>query len=317
MAQYCSLQEAFNLPTVPRKKKPYSAKNLEEPYDPYTEQTGKEQVLYEPFQSGEDTVVKESQERKLGAKASATGRGMGGDSGYEGARKTYASQYSDYDYICKTAGICLDEKKPEKFQNYETVPSSSPATKRPNPASCSPLSPPPYEYPLTDADKARFRKALKVALEEMESSSPGPAPRQNFVPKAFETRKVDMTTVDGYIDEELESYMMIHDMKPVIPDKEERVPKSILPEDLPGLESKSSAVASPFVEDVKANPSYKIPDNFTKKNKIWFDLLLFVGSGILIIFLLEQLFKLALITGMKKTVEALEVLIQERIAAPQ
>lgn len=314
MAQYCSLQEAYNIPAIPRKKKSCATKAPEEAYDPYTEVQGKEQSLYERFQSSEAPNGMSTRP----VAGAPTGRGLGGDSGFEGSRKTYASQVTDYDYICKTAGICLDEETSERFQNYETVPPpSGPAPKKRDPATCSPLSPPPYEYPLSEDDKARFRKALKVALEDMESGpGPAPAPRTNVVPKAYEPRKVDMTTVDGYIDEELESYMMVNDMKPVIPKKEERVPKQTLPVDLPGLESKGVETASPFVQDVKKHTGYKIPESFTKKNKIWFDLLLFVASGILIIFLLEQLFKLALITGMKKTVEALEVLIQERSSLP-
>jgi len=96
MAQYCSLQEAYNLPAVPRKKKSCATKSPEEPYDSYTEIQGKEQVLYERFQSGE-TPSGVSSRPVAGA---PSGRGLGGDSGYEGSRKTYASQVTDYDYIC-------------------------------------------------------------------------------------------------------------------------------------------------------------------------------------------------------------------------
>ena len=40
------------------------------------------------------------------------------------------------------------------------------------------------------------------------------------------------------------------------------------------------------------------------------DLLLFVASGILLIFLLEQLYKVALMSGMKKTIQAMDKLIR-------
>lgn len=344
MAQYCSIQEAFNLPSVPRKKKGCATKTQEEPFDPYTEQNAREQTLYERFQAG-PTESSRVPPPPPAADESALGmrygplpvadrkqepyrtpmtreRGMGGDSGYEGSRKSYASQYSDYDYICSTAGICIDNKS-ETFQNYETVaPSSSPGTgpARSSGKTCAPLSPPPYEYPLSEEDKARFRKALKVALEEMEDgprkglgSAPAPPSRENVVPRPYESRNVDMTKVDGYIDEELESYMYVHDMKPAIPMQEQRVPKSELPKELPGLET--APTASPFVREAKT-AGVKIPENFTKKNQIWFDLLLFTASGILIIFLLEQLFKLAMMTGMKKTVEAIEMIVREQVKKP-
>jgi hypothetical protein len=294
MAQYCSIQEAYNVPTFPKKKKGPMTKMNAEPYDIYTEQRGREKAMYEGFE-GETTAAAPT-------KNAASQSMMGGSS------VNYRSQLTDYDYICKTAGIC---PLGEKFDNYETV-SSPPAgpMKPQNPVqACSPLEPPPYEYPLSDGDKDRFRKALNVAIEQMEGNGPAPA----YVPRTLETRKVNMDEVSGYVDEELESYMTITDMKPIAPKTSEPIPDNRL-KDVSGTVKKEYASATPFVQELQ---KVNLPENFTKKNKIWMDLLLFVASGILIIFLLEQLFKLAMITGMKKTVEAMEMILHEtRPGAP-
>ena len=194
-------------------------------------------------------------------------------------------------------------------------------------------------------DKIRFKKALKIALEEMEtsdpshnyssgspshSSSPSPSP---YVPRAFQQpTAVDTLSIDGYIDKELESYMMINDMKSAIPFKDDGTsPKK--PKDMDAFE-KETSLGAPFIKNNQFSPSpassrrsspnslltdsssaYQVKtgdnvrENFTKKYKIIFDLLLFAISGILIILMLEQLFKMALLSGMNKTILALEKII--------
>lgn len=308
MAQYCTLQEAYNVPSFARKKK--SCKDpatLTDSYDPYTEQKGREQALYEKFTS--EGIAPPTSQRGLSEDNTAL----------DGGRKTYTSQMQDFNYMCRTAGICLPgEKRGEGFASYEEVPQAPPAQVRaqgpqaPKKAptqpgqSCAPLNPPNYEYPISDLDKEKFKKAVNIALEEMED---GGATNTKYVPPAYEVRKVDMDKVTGYVDEELESYMTIHEMKATPTPKPAPIPQEKL-RDIPGEETpKKASPASPLIEDIEAQK--KKLENFTKKNKIWMDLLLFIGSGILIIFLLEQLFKLAMMTGMKKTVEALEMIIQE------
>lgn len=320
MTQYCTLEEAYNVPTFTRKKKSCKdASRDTEAYDHYTEQKGKEQAIYEKFEANEP----QSQPKK----AIGGGRGMTEDTALEGGRKTYSSQMQDFNHVCKTMGICLPSdsaKGEEAFLGYDNVPPASSApSKAPKKSQtpqqkCAPLNPPNYEYPLSDGDKERFRKALNVAIEEMEDS-------EKYIPPAYEVRKVDMTKVSGYVDEELENYMFVNDMKPAPePPKRDRVRvddsttpapsgwKAIAPNrlrDIPGFEKLATATAT-----ASAEPRMEM-ENFTKKNKIWMDLLLFIGSGILIIFLLEQLFKLAMITGMKKTVEAMEHILQESKSA--
>lgn len=237
------------------------------------------------------------------------------------SKKTYSSQKSDYDYMCKTAGICV---YPDKFENGDASHSSSPSPQQEALKKCTPLPPPVYEYPFTDEDKRRFRQALKIALEEMESgtttsSSPAAASAQQYTPRPVQNINVDMGNVDGYnIDEELESYMMVNDMKSAIHhvpiDPVKNIP-------LPGLE-KNNQTAAPLVSDKNEqnslapspspSPSQQPQQQlYTKKNKIWFELLLFSIGGILIILLLEELFKLAQASGLKKAVLLFEKIYKD------
>lgn len=208
-------------------------------------------------------------------------------------KKTYSGQRSDYDYICEKAGICV---YPDKFVGD----ASSPAPAAPH-EKCEPIQPPKYEYPFTEEDKRRFRQALKIALEEMES---GGSEQQQpaYAPRAFNGSNVDMSGVNGYIDEELESYMMVNDMKPAI--TKEKVPE---PTPLQGIETTQPTAAPVPPPTPTPSPSPQPSQlSFTRKNKIWLELLLFSIGGILIILILEQLFKIAHESGMRRTVALLE-----------
>jgi hypothetical protein len=306
MTQFCSLEEAYPTPMSSKKKLAFFSKKDEA----------------EHFETSVDTT-------KSLQNASS--------------RKTYGSQTSDYDYMCKTAGLCIGEKfkNESDIQKQHQQPNEEESAK--NIKKCARLEAPKYEYPFSENDKIRFKKALKIALEEMETSepfsharshapspstAPAPAPAQ-YIPRAYqEPTHADALSIDGYIDKELESYMMINDMKQAIPFKDDgKGPNT--PKELVGFE-KESSLGAPFPKKNQSSPSpvpspsqyelsktteresIHIPENFTKKYKIIFDLLLFTVSGILIILILEQLFKMALLSGMNKTIIALEKIIDAK-----
>lgn len=291
MAQYCTLQEAYNVPTFAKKKKncmPLDPNASADPYNPFTEQRGKEQarVIHEPFQ------VKDYTQDGMGLNEKVT---------YKGLKQ-------DYDYYCKDYNICALEgfsADTGKYPSEAVKSNGKPKTVSTN--KCSPLDPPAYEYPISEADKAKFQAALKVALNEMES--PNPSPQNVNAAQGGVPRSADMSKVQGYVDEELESYMTVNEMK--------AAPKTIAlpveqkpPVELPGFDTKENKL-SPFKQDVEKHlgKTY-LPRNFTQANAIWMDLLLFVASGILLIFLLEQLYKVAVMSGMKKTLQAMDTLIR-------
>lgn len=205
--------------------------------------------------------------------------------------KPYSSQYTDYDYMCKNSGICLTNPK-ETFSSSE----------KPKPAaSCSPLTAPTYQYPFSEKDKEKFRKALKVALEQMENpEQPAPPP----LPEPA-TQQED-AEFNGFVDKELEAYMMVNDMK-------DSVRVTTLPPAGPTPADFTPVVAGVSVESMTTTAVEKKPDsNFTKRNGKLFDLLLFIIAGILIILIMDQLFKLALLSGMDKTLKTIDKIIQSR-----
>jgi hypothetical protein len=284
MTQYCTLQEAYQIDSFPRKKKncaPLKSNASADPYDPFTEQRAREQARISAFETFENLPVSSS-------KPLARQDQMG-----NGESTTYKGMSSDYDYYCKNFNIC----SLEGFDASSGKPKKAPTTKvAPQKDKCSPLEPPIYEYPISQEDKAKFQKALKIALEQMEDSTPPYVPEQ---------RKADMTTVDGYMDDELDTYLTVKDMKAA--PKPSAKPAQAPPKELPGFEKESTV--SPFEADVKKQ-GITIPSNYTQTHKLWMDLLLFISSGLLFIFLLEQLYKIALMSGMKKTIQAMDSLIR-------
>jgi hypothetical protein len=204
----------------------------------------------------------------------------------------YSSQYTDYDYMCKNSGICLTKPK-------ETFSSEKPKAA----ASCSPLAAPTYQYPFSEKDKEKFRKALKVALENMENPEPPPPP-----PSPESTTTPQEAAFNGFIDKELEAYMMVNDMK-------DSVRVTTLPPASPPPSDFSPVAVGVPVESTSADVQKKSSttnSNFTKKNNKLFDLLLFIIAGIIIILIMDQLFKLALIVGMDKTLRTIDKIIQSR-----
>lgn len=243
MMAYSSLEEAYQMPLTGQKKK--------------------SKATVETF--AEEVPV-------VAPKKNPTPAGMLG----ERERVSYKAQLTDYDYVCKTTGVCPLEEFAAPAQ-----------------AKCEPLQPPKYEYPLTDQDKEKFKKALQIALEQMES---GPAPA-----KPLKTPEIDMSKVTGLVDSEVENYMKLKDFKSV-PLDAKIIPDERL-KDIPGKEKEPILLTqAPFQQ----------LSNFTQDNKGWMNLLLFVAAGILLIFLLEQLFKLAMMMGLRRTVDAMEYILRER-----
>lgn len=197
--------------------------------------------------------------------------------------KPYSSQYTDYDYICKNSGICLTKPK-ESFTTSE------------HKKSCAPITGSTYQYPFSEKDKEKFRKALKVALEQMENPEPPPPPMP-------EPAIVQEAEFNGFIDKELEAYMMVNDMKDAV--RETTLPPAAPP----------PADFIPVVPGVPIEEKMTVfqENNFTKRNSKLFDLLLFIITGILIILIMDQIFKLALIIGMNKTLNTIDKIIQSRM----
>jgi len=275
MVEYCSLQEAYNVESFSRKKKNCGdSKTPAEPVNYYTEQTGREHAK---LPGVEGFVGKQCKSSKPLARSDKLG-----------LRETfsYSGLMQDYDHVCDKTGIC----PLEMFENYNP-------DKIKTANKCTPLEPPMYKYPVSDSDKAKFKSALKTAIENMESS-------KNTAPYVPDKREISMNDVDGYEDDELNNYLMVKDMKAV--PEEVKAIKHDEPVDMPGLSEKTPKASFKSQKDNKEDKEDK---KYTEMYKVWLDLLLFVSSGLLIIFLLEQLYKVAMMNGMKKTVSMLDNII--------
>lgn len=265
MTQYCTLQEAYNVDSFSRKKKNTGCATPNAsatPYNPFTEQQGREQArVMESFQSA-----------MSGLRGTGSQEAMG-----DTERLTYKGKKTDYDYYCKNFNICA-------LEGFDV--STGKPTKIITPPEKCELKSNPYQYPISEEDKAKFQRALNEALEQAEGSTP-PTP-------LVTPRKIMPDKITGYQDDELDNYLSIRDMK--------AAPKEMPSAKMPV--TKKETTVEPMENDKNK------PINYTQKYGIWMDLLLFISSGLLFIFLLEQMYKLALMKGIKETILTMEKIIQ-------
>lgn len=300
MANYCSLQEAYNTPSFSysRKKKPC---NLSPP--PPTD-------MYEANRS------------EFSGKEFASFQGRGGREGFangpgQAFESTYKAMQRDSKYYCNEYGVCAPGAAGaagaiERFQSDVEEPVSRPkqsakrtAGARSAPPSC-PLQPPAYNFPMSDDSKAQFDAAMQTALDNDNERDPM-APLRT-------SRKVDMEGVDGYYDEELESYLKTKEMKAA---------------PMPEFLTKASANEpkgfdkTPFAEAMSSFYKNKRPllhpeprpfaqeyESINFMQNLW-DIALFTLAGILLILLMEQLYKLAIYQGMRQTIATLEPFLSQ------
>lgn len=163
-----------------------------------------------------------------------------------------------------------------------------------------------YRIPVSDAAKKNYDAAMKVAIDSDAGGS-----TSQILPKM---RVADMRNVTGYHeDEDLEQYLRVSDMK-AAPMTSPISPYSQLP-----LKTTTGEASSPFTDALshfngQLRPSPIPQEDMSGENKFHFvdgsflkahmmDLLLFVLCGLLVIFLCDQLYKLATMTGMRDTIE--------------
>jgi len=302
---YCTLQEAFNeasfdAPSKKKKSCQAQARASADAFDPFYPENGRgETAAWNRFISKPPPTVEGFQnvvspEPPLTDKYKYQGRG------------------ADYKYYCENFGICADSagtsmKKIERFQN----PPSDDAP--PVPPKCNIQSPQKYEIPISDEAKKMYDAAFKTAV--MQENTNG----LTYKP---EPRKDDMEKVSGFYDEDLEQYLKTKDLSvspkipltPIEPRELKADPydpnASPFVKAMEMFEKEKGATAGPsnaVSETKKEEPQIKV---VTVRPPIW-DLLLFAFAGILVIFLCEQMFKLAIMIGMKKTVVMLEPFLSQ------
>lgn len=289
MSLYCTLQEAYNVPSFDasgkKKRACYvQAKASADAFDPYHPENGRgEKAAVETFQVGKTMSQEESP-------------------------VTYKGKANDYEYYRKQYGVQLPTI--EGFQNEQNAPTRQ---------QCGSPAPMVYKIPVSDEAKEMYEQAMSTTLDEN-------VPK--YVPEVPEARKVDMSKVSGYYDEELEQYLQTKDMKSA-PFSEKRLPavkkvpdtqeqqdeyRQYIPYDTSLIKGSDKRE---ILRDEEAPPERRTDDTRRQEPcpktiisddswKNFWDIFMFVFAGILVMFLCEQLFKLALMIGMKRTVDILE-----------
>jgi len=309
----CSLMEAYNVPSFdpPRRRKgcvvdPTEIKTSSEPYDPYMDARG---------QGGVRSEMAAVPQRPRPAKP--TDNDM---ESFENAGPTMPKYYSGYTqdkkYYCDTYNIC-----PKTTESFENQPPKKPVGK---PQTCTgPLIAPNYEYPMTPEARRQYDKAIDLAVHQPQGATPYEVPPPLPASQAGD--------VSGYTDEDLDKFLKTNEMKS-FPFELPKVPKDDRPV------SGRDAYATPFAETMKnftaadgtpqlrpasadanagASTTKEESSNATKKDpwdKVW-DMALFVVAGLLVILLLDQLFKLAMLYGMKRAFLAIEPLLEKAMAS--
>lgn len=255
--------------------------------------------------------------------------------GYFDTTTPYGAQGNDYKYYCDTYKVCpkpvisVDKftSGPPSHAQIQGAPPAQPAPATRPPAQCNaPLQAPMYEIPISDAAKKAYATAMNVAMTEEQHMPPPVTPM---------ARKYDMSKVSGYYDEDLEQYLKSNDTltpiarpaaiaKPAAADNPATVAKAYVPEKSPFAnaltEFSAQQLGSPYPEN-RQNTDGSRGGPFTpsggnrnmahlKTIDYVLDITLFVLIGILIILLCDQIFKVAMVHGMKETMRIINPYLQ-------
>ncbi len=301
----CSLQEAYQIPSfssaVKKKCAPAQAKASADPYDPFSPEQGR----------GE----------RASAQLRATMENFMGDaappSRQLGVRDTvaYKSQATDNDFYCRTYGVCTtpeERRVPKPNVDAPTTGRLEGFTS----GTCklgSDSAPLRYEYPMSPEAKEAYDRALKLSLSMDERATA-------TIPIEAQMRTADLTNLKGYEDEDLDKYLRTKDMKaaptpaPLAPSPSEAVPYD--PKDSPFAKAiqhfskEENKVPQVIRENMAADAPVSRMIPAQSKDAIW-DIVVFVLVGLLVIFLCDQLFRLGVMLGMRRTVELLEPFLEK------
>jgi hypothetical protein len=269
---YCSLQEAYQIPVfATRRKKGSSAStpgSVPTASDPDMDTMAPAFRKYNQEDFADNSSLKDK-----------TGSPIVDSVAYT------AGQASDYKYY-ESYGLKYPKISTEGFQDIESCPSKDTM----------------YRIPVSDAAKKQYDAAMKVAIDsgQKPSSTPLVLGKQTAA---------DMNHVSGYYDEDLEQYLKVSDMKAA------PMPRTVTP----SVELKAEPYdpkSSPFAESLSKFEGQMRPPEFRSESKMgtgtlsaipWqdglMDILLFIICGLLVIFLCDQLYRIAALIGMKDTIE--------------
>jgi len=292
---YCTLQEAYNVPTFSKKKK----------------------NIMRPLINNDNTLTPSYEASSL-----IENFGNIQNEADEQNKITYNQITGDSKYFCKNYNICPipltdNYNVKEGFDNNHDQNTNANQTthQNTNPNSISNgncvSAPQIYEIPVSDPAKIEYQKIQGQWANQFSTSTALPT---------FNKDKVDMSRVNGYVDEEIEQYMQTKDMvsveMPNIPapmqqrisydDNNTGVTNSLKNEQV-GQIKQLNQENPPIEVELSKNNSHIYKSDSDKLNK-WsaiIEIIYFVVVGLLFIILCDQLFRVALYSGMKETIKML------------
>lgn len=312
---YCTIAEAWGVDSFKTKKKMGCAvpspKASADPYDPFNpEASGRE---LSGIYNGPNPNAPNAQRTRMSQSGQLIAEPFETQQMGMSDKTTYSGLANDYSYACKTYGVCSPI---EKFAGGPPLP-TTPSQAKTSPGTCG-TQVPIYQYPLSDDIKKNINKALQVQNEEFGG--------QNTITNNNQVPTPPQKSVQGYLDdEELQDYLTLNELQSTPAAKPIQMTStdtSLVPS-ITGIPSKfEEPKSTPYVRQTElvseitnarspsAKSSLSILEPYDWKRTA-FDLLIYVVTGILLIFLLEQMFKLAIMVGMKQTVSMLEPYLAE------
>ena len=307
----CSLQEAYSIPsfdTVSKKKsvsKPkYAAPDSGKFYDSsneYDSENGKEFAAAWNKYGKED--FQNMPNNPYGELGKSTSGGYGNNSqntniktdyiGTDTVSNTasYKGRAQDINYWCRETGAGCPDVLPETFQN-------------PNQSKSCSTGPQIYNIPeLKNGTKEEYDRAMNAAVNQNYSSTKTP---NNPM------RRYDISKLQGFIEDDEDQYLQLNQMKnrniPITSNNDYRNSRAVF---------NSDNIYRPYDNNLVEHMSMRMPgggyDTYgsNKNYQYLFDIVLFILSGILIIFLCEQIYRIAALSGMKETMTTLSPLLKE------
>lgn len=292
---YCPLQEAYQIPTFASKRRRGCAAGPQAPaqnsldgYDPMGVDEGLagKAPAYRRY-SREDFTNPPTRSGNAMENRDITGNpsvdNLSGNYTAEAADIQYYSKYAlQFPQVAPLGGV-------EGFADTDA-------------AKCAPHDTT-YKIPISDETKKAYNAAFNVALNQTQGqTSHTPPPKM---------RTADMSKVTGFYDEDLESYLKTADIKAApmsssSAQAQAAFQKPYNPDSSPFANALAAfkgqlTPASEQEQEQFRGSSKSLGGGFT--NDSLADLILFILCGILVVFLCDQLYRLAVLTGMRDTLE--------------
>ena len=332
---YCTLQEAYNVASFdpPSRKKRCApdaqAKASADSYEPYRRDGGNGLGDFTMYKYGSPKSVPDREaihgnkplQRRI---PHETFENYGGSSETDSmVRTTYRGMERNRKQYCDMYGICAADQVetfvsgvPDVSDNSNgkqglrvSAGAGSPALVGTNNATCG-SAPDFYEVPLSEETKKQFKQAMDTSLNQEMAATAMPEPKLRYD---------DMKNVTGYYDEDLEQYLKSSEASSIpkrFPMNPNAKPQDVLhnPESSPLQKTikrfSEHSIQEPLKPENLAGTKTPLYEMKSAASFGW-DLAMFIIAGILIIILIDQLFKMGVMLGMRHTMELLEPYMRE------